>query len=147
MPAEADLFDLQRFMAAQADVYPQALAELRAGEKRSHWMWFIFPQFDGLGSSAMARRYAIRSREEALCYLRHAVLGLRLRECVRALLELQDLRIDQILGFPDDLKLKSSMTLFAAVAPDPTSFAAVLDRYFGGERDAQTLRLLAGADS
>lgn len=143
----ADPLDLGRFLAAQAPVYAQALAELRAGRKRSHWMWFIFPQLEGLGTSEMARRYAIASREEAERYLTHPVLGPRLVECAQALLAVGGASIDDILGFPDNLKLQSSMTLFAALPGADPAFAQVLDRYYAGARDAKTLELLGQLSS
>ena len=130
-------------MTAQRDTYEIALAELQNGAKRSHWMWFIFPQVAGLGSSAMAARYAIGSREEAKAYSEHPVLGPRLRECADALLRIKGKSAHEIMGDPDDLKLKSSMTLFAAVAEPKSVFRAVLDRYFSGEVDARTLDYLA----
>ncbi|MCX7897321.1 MAG: DUF1810 domain-containing protein [Rhodocyclaceae bacterium] len=136
-------FDLARFLAAQEGVYEQALAELRRGRKESHWMWFIFPQASGLGKSPMAQRFAIRSREEAIAYLAHPLLGARLRACARALLALPAPSITEVLPPPDDLKLKSSMTLFSAVSGEPI-FAEVLARYFAGERCASTLSWLAG---
>ncbi len=143
---EANPFDLQRFVSAQAGCYDEVVAELAAGEKRSHWMWFIFPQLDGLGHSAMARRYAIKSRAETQAYLQHPLLGSRLAECCRLLLDCDNPSISAIMGYPDDLKLKSSMTLFAAVSPAGSVFQRVLDKYYGGEADTQTLRLLdAGA--
>ena len=143
---EANPFDLQRFVSAQAGCYDEVVAELAAGEKRSHWMWFIFPQLDGLGHSAMARRYAIKSRAEAQAYLQHPLLGSRLAECCRLLLGCDNPSISAIMGYPDDLKLKSSMTLFAAVSPAGSVFQRVLDKYYGGEADTLTLRLLdAGA--
>jgi uncharacterized protein (DUF1810 family) len=138
----ADPHDLARFVAAQAPIYAQALAELRAGRKRSHWMWFVFPQFAGLGTSDMARRYAIESRAEAAAYLDHPLLGPRLVECAQALLAVGGRSIDDILGFPDNLKLQSSMTLFAAQLDADPAFAQVLERYYGGTRDARTLELL-----
>lgn len=141
------MHDLARFVAAQAPVYAQARAELRAGRKRSHWMWFVFPQLDGLGTSDMARRYAIGSREEATRYLAHPVLGTRLVECAQALLAVDGQSIDDILGFPDNLKLQSSMTLFAALPGADPAFAQVLDRYYAGERDAKTLELLERFDA
>lgn len=139
-------YDLERFVAAQAGCYDDVVAELAAGEKRSHWMWFIFPQIDGLGASAMARRYAIKSRGEAEAYLQHPLLGPRLAECCRLLLDCDNPSISAIMGYPDDLKLKSSMTLFAAVAiaPPGSLFQGVLARYYGGALDANTLRLLDG---
>ncbi|MBA3034647.1 MAG: DUF1810 domain-containing protein [Gammaproteobacteria bacterium] len=137
-----DPFALSRFMAAQEGIYAAVLAELRNGRKQTHWMWFVFPQIEGLGSSPMAKRYAIKSREEARQYLLHPVLGARLRECAAALLELQGRSISEIMGFPDDLKLKSSMTLFAVLEGPESVFVRVLDRYFNGEQDAQTHHLL-----
>jgi uncharacterized protein (DUF1810 family) len=134
--------DLGRFVSAQQDVYEQALAELRAGSKRSHWMWFVFPQIAGLGRTATAQRYAIDDLAEARAYLAHPVLGPRLTECARALLQVQDRTAAQILGTPDDLKLRSSMTLFAHAADDPAVFRAVLERYYGGADDPLTLQRL-----
>lgn len=141
MPASAP--DLQRFVDAQAPVYEQVRAELAAGHKRTHWMWFVFPQIQGLGRSAMAQRYAIASREEAAAYLAHPVLGARLRECSAMVLSAHGPAIDDILGPPDDLKFRSCMTLFDAVAPaGETLFAQCLQRFFGGVRDAATLERL-----
>jgi uncharacterized protein (DUF1810 family) len=131
---------LNRFLEAQEGVYPQALAELRAGRKRSHWMWFVFPQIAGLGSSPTAQRYAITSLDEARAYAEHPVLGARLRECAEALLAVDGTAAD-IFGYPDDLKLRSSMTLFARAADDPAVFQAVLDKYYDGP-DNRTLELL-----
>jgi len=133
--------DLERFVKAREDVHPRALAELRAGAKRSHWMWFVFPQIAGLGSSAMARTYAIRDAAEARAYLAHPLLGARLREATAAIAAARG-SAEAILGGVDAMKLRSSMTLFAAVADDPTPFDAALARFFGGERDAATLDLL-----
>lgn len=132
---------LERFSDAQEPLYPQVLAELRQGEKRSHWMWFIFPQHTGLGRSETARYYAIRSLDEARAYLAHPVLGTRLRKCVAILLELQERTAEEIFGYPDVLKLHSSLTLFE-LASDDDLFTRALDKYYGGERDAATLRLL-----
>ena len=137
----SDPYDLRRFMDAQSGVYEQARAELQVGEKRSHWMWFIFPQIAGLGSSAMAVRYAIGSREEALAYLEHGVLGARLRECSGIVAGLAGRTVEQIFGYPDDLKFRSSMTLFDAVAPEQV-FAEALRKYFGGKPDAATVERL-----
>lgn len=137
-----DPFDLCRFTDAQADTYASALAELRGGKKRSHWMWFIFPQIHGLGNSATAQRYAIKNLDEARQYLMHPVLGTRLRECADAVLSIENRSIAEVFGTPDDLKLKSSMTLFAAVAGPGSVFSRILDKYFLGERDAMTLDLL-----
>lgn len=142
-----DPFDLQRFVDAQAPVYQRVVAELRHGQKQSHWMWFIFPQIEGLGSSPMAQRFAIASRAEAEAYLDHPLLGPRLRECTRLVTAVECRAIDAILGYPDDLKFRSSMTLFASVAGDKTDFAAALDKFYGGEIDRSTLarlQLLSG---
>ena len=132
-------FDLSRFTSAQAGVYDQALAELKAGRKRSHWMWFVFPQIAGLGSSPTARRYAIASLAEARAYLADPVLGPRLIESAMALLAVEGRTAEEILGYPDDLKLRSSMTLFARAAPQSKVFQEVLDRYYDGKPDPQTL--------
>lgn len=139
MPAE---FDLERFLTAQAPVYEKALAELRDGRKRSHWMWFVFPQLAGLGRSPTAQFFAIGSREEAQQYMAHAVLGARLRECTEALLALPRVAIEDVLGFPDNLKFRSSMTLFGAVAGPGSIFQQALERFYGGEPDPATLDLL-----
>jgi len=136
--------DLERFVAAQQGIYPQALAELQSGRKQSHWMWFVFPQLAGLGRSATARFYAIASAAEARAYLDHPLLGARLRESAAAILVHRAARAEAILGPIDAIKLRSSMTLFEAVAADPAPFAAVLDAFFGGERDPATLSLLDG---
>lgn len=137
-----DPHNLQRFVDAQQPVYDQALSELRAGNKRSHWMWFVFPQIAGLGHSAMAHRYAISDRDEARAYLAHPLLGPRLNDCAQALLAHPDRSARAILGSPDDLKLRSSMTLFAAVAPEQPVFQAVLDRFYAGQADEATLSRL-----
>ena len=126
------------------DTYVRALAEIRRGRKTSHWMWFIFPQVAGLGSSAMSRRYAIRSLDEARAYLTHPALGGRYRECVAALHDSIGLSAETVLGSVDAAKLKSSLTLFSEAAPDDRLFAIALDRWFGGNKDAKTLQLLAG---
>jgi uncharacterized protein (DUF1810 family) len=138
-----DSFDLQRFLDAQSSVYPRVLAELRRGQKQSHWMWFIFPQIAGLGHSAMAQRFAIASRGEAVAYLGHAVLGHRLRECTALVNAVDGRAIREILGTPDDLKFCSSMTLFGAVSTDP-EFAAAISKFYGGRPDQATLDLLGG---
>jgi uncharacterized protein (DUF1810 family) len=135
-------FDLNRFTDAQAGIYETALAELKNGQKRTHWMWYIFPQIDGLGRSATAKRYAIKSMEEARQYLNHPVLGSRLLECAEAVLAIDGRTASEIFGYPDDLKLKSSVTLFASVAPLGSVFVRVLNKYFHEERDVMTLRLL-----
>jgi uncharacterized protein (DUF1810 family) len=139
---DADPHDLQRFVAVQAPVYEHVVSELRAGQKRSHWMWFIFPQLSGLGSSAMARRYAIRSREEARGYLAHQVLAPRLRECTQLVLD-TGRRVTDIFGHPDDLKFHSSMTLFRVVAPEESVFREAIARLYAGQQDSRTLTLLA----
>ena len=136
-------FDLQRFLTAQEGVYQTALAELRAGRKRTHWMWFVFPQFEGLGSSPTARHFAIKSLEEARAYLDHPVLGARLAECAGALLDIDGRSASDVFSYPDDLKLRSSMTLFELVAPAGSVFSRVLEKYFGGKRDEATIRLAA----
>jgi uncharacterized protein (DUF1810 family) len=139
----ADPHDLRRFVAAQAPVYAQARDELAAGRKRSHWMWFVFPQLRGLGRSAMADRYGIASRAEAEAYLQHPLLGPRLVECTRLMLAARpDATALAILGSPDDLKFRSSMTLFAAISPAASLFALALERFFASAADAATLRLL-----
>ena len=138
-----DSFDLERFLDAQSSVYPGVLAELRRGQKQSHWMWFIFPQIAGLGHRAMAQRFAIASRGEAVAYLGHAVLGHRLRECTALVNAVDGRAIREILGTPDDLKFCSSMTLFGAVSTDP-EFAAAISKFYGGRPDQATLDLLGG---
>jgi uncharacterized protein (DUF1810 family) len=140
-----DAFDLQRFVEAQDSgaTYEHALAELRAGRKTGHWMWFVFPQIAGLGRSPAAQRYAISSLEEAQAYLAHPILGDRLRACARTLAELEgDRDAEEILGGIDAVKLRSSMTLFARAAPDEPVFGAVLDRYYGGAHDEATVTRL-----
>jgi uncharacterized protein (DUF1810 family) len=137
-----DPFDLQRFVDAQAPVYQRVVAELRHGHKQSHWMWFIFPQLAGLGHSPMARRFAIRSREEAIAYLGRGVLGPRLRECTALVTAVEGRTIREILGSPDDLKFCSSMTLFGAVSSDAI-FADAMAKFYGGRPDPRTLDLLA----
>jgi uncharacterized protein (DUF1810 family) len=138
-----DPFDLQRFVDAQEVSYLDALAELRAGKKRSHWSWYVLPQFAGLGSSAMSVRYAIRSLAEARAYLAHPVLGARLRECVAALNAHSGLSASQMLGEVDAQKLHSCLTLFARAGGAEPLFAAALDRFFSGRTDAATLALLS----
>ena len=137
-----DPFDLQRFVDAQAPVYSRVIAELRQGQKQSHWMWFIFPQLAGLGHSPMAQRFALRSREEAVAYLGHGLLGPRLRQCTALVNAVAGRTIREILGSPDDLKFRSSMTLFSAVSSEP-EFAAAITKFYGGEPDRNTLDLLA----
>ena len=131
--------DLQRFLTAQEPVFENALAELEDGRKRSHWMWFVFPQLKGLGHSEMAQRYAIASEDEAAEYLAHPILGPRLRECAGLVAQHGDVAIDTIFHAPDDLKFHSSMTLFADVAPDEAVFQTCLDTFFDGLSDSATL--------
>ena len=138
----ADPFDLRRFVEAQQAVYGQVMAELKAGQKRSHWMWFMFPQLAGLGYSAMAQRYAIASLAMATAYLEHPVLGPRLRACTGLVNRTAGRSAHEIFGSPDDLKFHSSMTLFARASPDNTEFQTALRRYFGGQSDAATLARL-----
>jgi uncharacterized protein (DUF1810 family) len=140
-----DPHHLDRFVEAQSRNYDRALAELRAGRKRSHWMWYVFPQYAGLGHSAMAERYAIGSVAEAEAYLRHPVLGPRLVECTEALLADEERTAREILGSPDDMKLRSSATLFSRVDSPGSVFHRILDRYFDGEPDRRTLELVGDA--
>lgn len=139
-----DPFDLQRFVDAQSGVYDTVAAELRRGRKRSHWIWFIFPQITGLGRSPTAEKYAISSLAEAEAYLRHEVLGPRLRECTRLVNRVEGRSVDEIFGWPDNLKVRSSMTLFAHATPDNGDFVALLNKYYGGEEDSATLERLSG---
>lgn len=136
----ARTFDLQRFVDAQEPVYRQVCAELAAGRKTSHWMWFVFPQLKGLGRSATAEHFGIESGAEAIEYLRHPVLGPRLRECTRIVLGVEGRTAAQIFGSPDDMKFRSSMTLFAAVADEPL-FRRAIEKYFDGE-DQKTIEML-----
>ncbi|OBG95865.1 calpastatin [Mycobacterium sp. E3251] len=145
MESASDPFDLERFVDAQAPVYRNVVEELRSGRKRSHWMWFVFPQLRGLGGSPTAVRYGISSLEEARAYLGHELLGPRLRECTRLVNEVRDRSVADIFGSPDDLKLRSSMTLFARAADDNEDFLAVLDKYYGGRQDQLTVERLGGA--
>ena len=137
-----DRFQLQRFVDAQRPVYETAVRELRAGRKRSHWMWFIFPQLSGLGHSVTSQTFAVSSLAEAAAYLAHPVLGQRLRECAAVLASIEGRSVDDIVGHPDDLKFHSSMTLFAHTAPGEPVFAACLQKYFGGQPNPQTLSRL-----
>ena len=139
---QEDPFNLARFTDAQERVYGTAMLELRSGRKQSHWMWFIFPQVAGLGYSSMAQRYAIGGLDEAWAYLNHPVLGARLRECAEAVICVEGRSASEIFGPPDDLKLRSSITLFAHVSGPDSVFARVLAKYFGGVQDAETLRRL-----
>ena len=133
---------LERFVEAQDRVYERVLDELRAGEKRSHWMWFVFPQIAGLGQSEMARRYAIGSIAEAEEYMAHPVLGPRLRECVAVLNATEGRTISQIMGYPDDIKLRSCLTLFARATADNQEFLDALSKFYEGEMDRETLKRL-----
>jgi uncharacterized protein (DUF1810 family) len=138
-----DPFGLERFLDAQDGVYGQVLAELRTGRKASHWMWFIFPQIDGLGHSATARHFAIRGLAQARAYLAHPVLGARLAECTRLVNAVAGASAHDIFGSPDDLKFRSSMTLFELAADDPSEYRTALDRYYAGQADARTVALAA----
>ena len=135
-------FDLDRFKKAQEEDYPYALQEIKAGRKRSHWIWYIFPQLKGLGFSSMSEYYGIDGRAEAQAYIADPLLRERLVEISEALLALESNNPTQVMGYPDDLKLKSSMTLFAEVAPDIPVFEQVLQKFFSGEKDSRTLQLL-----
>ncbi|WP_175963000.1 DUF1810 domain-containing protein [Burkholderia pyrrocinia] len=134
-----DPHDLQRFVDAQDSVYAQVCDELKNGHKRSHWMWFVFPQIEGLGDSAMAQRYAITTLAEAVAYLQHPLLGERLRECTRLVNQVEGSSIQTIFGYPDYLKFRSSVTLFAHATADNAVFVEALEKYFGGEADHSTL--------
>ncbi|HEX8235582.1 MAG TPA: DUF1810 domain-containing protein [Abditibacteriaceae bacterium] len=138
----SDLYNLSRFLRAQANDYDQALSEIRSGRKRTHWMWYIFPQLAGLGSSSTAQHYAITSADEARAYVNHPVLGPRLRECVEAVLQVEGRSAAEIFGSPDDLKLKSCASLFACVSPPGSVFERLLAKYYQGEPDGKTLKLL-----
>ena len=139
----SDIFDLKRFADAQAPVIEAVFRELRQGRKTSHWMWFVFPQVAGLGMSAMSQKYAIGSAEEARAYLAHPVLGQRLRECVETVLEVEGRSAHAIFGSPDDMKLRSCLTLFAEATGEEV-FLRALDKYFEGDADPETLRILGG---
>jgi uncharacterized protein (DUF1810 family) len=135
-------FDLMRFVDAQAPLYAQVISELKSGKKRSHWMWYIFPQIAGLGFSIMSQRFAIGSKEEAKAYRDHPLLGPRLVECTEAMMAHRELSAHAILGSPDDMKFKSSMTLFEAVSEKGSPFGRALDQFYNGQRDEKTLSLL-----
>jgi uncharacterized protein (DUF1810 family) len=139
---DRDPFDLERFVRAQATNYQEALAEIRGGEKVSHWMWYVYPQLAGLGFSSTARFYGLKGAAEARAYLAHPILGPRLRECCEAALAVEEKTAHDIFGSPDDLKLRSCATLFAAVAPDESLFRRLLEKYYAGRGDDKTLRLL-----
>jgi uncharacterized protein (DUF1810 family) len=140
--SDQDPYNLQRFLAGQAEDYERALCELERGQKESHWIWFIFPQVAGLGRSPTAQEYAIQSKGEAIAYLNHAVLGVRLQRCCEALLKHQGRKVQDIMGFPDDLKLRSSMTLFAMISTQDTVFHKVLDAFYSGQMDERTIAFL-----
>ena len=140
-----DPYNLARFVQAQERDYERALTEIKAGHKRSHWMWSVFPQFEGLGSSPTSRRHAIKSVEEAAAYLAHPVLGSRLLECAEAALRVEGRSAYDIFGSPDDMKLRSCATLFASVSPDNSVFHRILEKWFDGEPDARTVRLVERA--
>ncbi len=142
---DADPFDLRRFVDAQDRVYDTVLAELRNGAKRSHWIWFVFPQLRGLGRSPTAQHFGISSLDEARAYLAHPVLGPRLRECTRLVAAIDGRSADEIFGWPDNLKVRSSMTLFARATDDNAEFRAVLDKFYDGEDDPATVELLSTA--
>ncbi len=146
MTNSTDPHNLSRFVRAQKDDYAQALSELRSGRKRTHWIWYIFPQIDGLAFSATSKRYAIKSAEEARAYLDHPVLGPRLLECAGALLRIEGGSATEILGSPDDMKLNSCATLFASVLPTGSVFDRLLEKYYRGERDSKTLQLLSAGE-
>jgi uncharacterized protein (DUF1810 family) len=139
---DRDPFDLERFVRAQEANYDDAIAEIRAGSKESHWMWYVFPQIAGLGFSSTAQRYAIKNAAEAAAYLAHPVLGPRLRECCEAALAVEGKTAHDIFGSPDDMKLRSCATLFAAVAPEEPLFRRLLEKYYDGRGDQMTMRLL-----
>jgi uncharacterized protein (DUF1810 family) len=141
----ADQFDLQRFVDAQDPAYDTVLAELRGGAKRSHWIWFVFPQLRGLGRSPTAAHYGIASLDEARAYLAHDVLGPRLAECTRLVLAIDGRSVEDIFGWPDNLKVRSSMTLFAHATDDNADFRGVLDKFYGGEEDPATVERLSQA--
>ncbi len=140
-PGVIDPYNLRRFQDAQESVYEQARSELSAGRKSSHWMWFIFPQIQGLGYSSTAKHFAISSSEEAEAYLKHPVLGPRLIECTLLVNRVEGRSIDQIFGYPDNLKFRSSMTLFAHIATEDRVFLEAIQKYFGGEFDPLTIRV------
>ncbi|WP_025915936.1 DUF1810 domain-containing protein [Herminiimonas sp. CN] len=143
----ADPFCLNRFVNAQESIYQQVLAELEQGRKQTHWMWYVFPQIDGLGHSRLAETYAIKNLEEAREYLRHPVLGARLRECTEKVIAVEGKSAATIFGHPDDLKFRSCMTLFACAAEAESAFPRALEKYFDGEKDLRTLALLAQTDN
>jgi uncharacterized protein (DUF1810 family) len=142
-----DPHNLSRFLQAQTGVYDQALSEITNGRKRSHWMWFVFPQIDGLGSSSTSKLYSIKSSDEAKAYLDHPVLGPRLLECAEAVVQLEGHSATAIFGSPDDMKLRSCATLFESVLPAGSVFDRILTKYYQGQRDEKTLRILGDSDA
>ena len=138
----SEVFALNRYLEAQENVYARVLSELRAGKKTTHWIWFIFPQIAGLGYSLTAKKYAIQSIEEAYAYLKHDLLGKRLRECTELVLAIEGNDIDQVFGYPDNLKFRSCMTLFNEVADDNNCFKKAIEQFFSGEPDEKTLEIL-----
>ena len=138
----SDTYNLQRFVEAQDQVYERVVEELSSGRKRSHWMWYIFPQLEGLGFSIASRRYGISGLDEAKAYLAHPLLGSRLKECTNLMLGIEGESVDRVLGHPDDLKFRSSMTLFSRASLGETLFDEAIDKYFAGDQDAKTLQLL-----
>ena len=148
MPSSPDLrssdaaFNLNRFLQAQENDYERALSEIRSGQKRTHWMWYIFPQLEGLAFSSTAKHYSIKSIQEARAYLTHPVLGPRLLECAEAVVQIKGRSANEIFGYPDDLKLRSCATLFEYVSPSGSVFKQLIEEYYGGERDHKTLALL-----
>jgi uncharacterized protein (DUF1810 family) len=142
MPVTGDQYQLQRFVDAQEGIYADVVEELTQGRKRSHWMWFVFPQLRGLGSSPTAVRFGISSADEARAYLAHELLGSRLRECARLVTRIDGRSAQDVFGWPDDMKLRSSMTLFARASEDNADFVAVLEKFYGGEEDPATLARL-----
>lgn len=143
----ARAFDLERFISAQEADYELALGEIRAGRKQSHWIWYVFPQFAGLGMSPTSQHFAIRSAAEASAYLAHSILGARLLECAEAVLAVEGRTAREIFGSPDDMKLRSCATLFASVSPPASPFHRIIERYFQGRADERTLELIARADA
>src|SRR5262249_27628323 len=141
-PGPDDPHNLRRFVEAQEEDFERALSELKSGKKRTHWMWYIFPQLDGLGFSSTAKHYSIKSIEEARAYLDHPVLGPRLLECAEEVVRIEGRSATEIFGSPDDLKLRSCATLFACISPPGSVFERLLEKFYGGRRDDKTLRLL-----
>ena|SRR6188472_3454636 len=142
MSVTGDQYQLQRFVDAQEGIYADVVEELTQGRKRSHWMWFVFPQLRGLGSSPTAVRFGISSADEARAYLAHELLGSRLRECAKLVARIDGRSAQDVFGWPDDMKLRSSMTLFARASEDNADFVAVLEKFYGGEEDPATLARL-----